>query len=278
MSTLVKYFVSSMSGVAQLSANPGSLVDVLDTCLVTGFGLQSVTNLVVTAGVATATVASNTLFTTRRVVLLAGNSTIALNGEFRITAYLGTTFSFPVPGVADGTYMGGTPTVKMAPLGFEILFTAANKRIYRSTSLLSNGVCLRVDDTNTASGWNMVKNVAGTYRAMARVDHSLLPVSVDSTTNGTGLGWWIKSNVSTGTSARSWMIVGDDRGFYINTLPNNGYVSGRLDYFGELSNVTRPNDKYANLLTGFDQANCGFSYDGSASYTAPGDITYSRCV
>ncbi len=246
------------------------MVGVLDACLVTGWGLQTVTQVVVTGGVAVASVASNTLFTRLRVVLLEGFELPALNGQWRCTASTANTFSFAAPGITDGTYTTGTPTAKLAPLGFEIVFTATNKRIYRSLSLYGNGVCLRVDDTNTAAGWDQVAWVSGTYRAQARMDLAVLPTSIDSFQSATNRSWWIKSNTSTGSEARQWLLVGDDRGFYFNYLPNNSYVTGRLEYFGELANVTRPNDQYATLLSGFDQGNCGYGYSGSHSYSQPG--------
>lgn len=273
MTTNVKLFNNGMSGAPQMSASAGSLVGVLDACLVTGWGLQAVTQVVVTGGVAVATVASNVVFNQRRIVLLSGFDLPALNGEWRVTASTTTTFTFSAPSIANGTYTAGTPTVKLAPLGFEILFTATNKRIYRSLSPYGNGVCLRIDDTNTASGWDQVLNVSGTYRAQARMDLAVLPTGIDSFQSSTSRSWWVKSDVSTGTSARPWMIVGDDRGFYINYLPNNSYTTGRLDYFGELTNVARPNDQFATLLTGFDQANCGYS-SGSSIGSQPGYSGY----
>lgn len=273
MTSNVKYFTSIIPGAPALSASAGSMVDVLDACLVTGWGLQSVTQVVVTSGVAVASVASNTAFNTLRVVLLGGFSTTALNGEWLVTESTSNTFTFLAPVVPNGTYTTGTPTAKIAPLGFEILFTDTNKRIYRSLSIYGNGVCLHVDDTNTATGWDQVANSSGTYRAQTKVDIAVLPTNIDSYQSNTNRSWWVKSNLSTGTSARQWMLVGDDRGFYINYLPNNAYTTGRLEYFGELANVSRPNDKFATLITGFDQANSSYTIGNSYS-SQPGYSGY----
>jgi hypothetical protein len=270
----VRFITSYMSGAPQLSANAGSLVAVLDAVLVDGFGLIAVSQIVVSAGVATATVASNT-FGRLHVVRMEGSGTMALNGDKRVTGSLGNTFSFDATDISDGTYTTGTMTAKRAPLGWSIAKTDTNKRMYKSLNIASNGVMLRVDDTNTVNGWNMFANVAGAYRAMAHVTMAWDASSISAYSGHNSSSFWVKSNVSTGTSARPWIIVGDDRGFYINMLPDTGYQSGRLEFFGEIANPTRPNDAFATILTGFDQGYAVAYTSGSSTASAPGQGTWA---
>ncbi len=267
--TSVRYFHSYMAGAPQLSANAGTLAAVLDAVLVDGFGLVSVSQIVVAAEVATATVPSNN-FGRLQVVRMEGSSTEALNGDKRVTSAVGNTFSFDATGVADGTYTAGTMTAKRAPLGWSLPFTDTNKRMYRSLNVLSNGIMLRLDDTNTFNGWNMFANVAGSYRSMSHMTMAWDATSIGAYSGHNSLSFWVKSNVSTGASSRPWVIVGDDRGFYINILSDSGYSSGRLEYFGEIASPTRPNDAFATILTSYDQGNVMPYTSGSSTASAPG--------
>lgn len=68
MTTDVKFFAADMAGAPQVSGSRGSLLAVIDACLVTGFGLVSVT-VAVAAGVATV-VRSSGNFVADQVVLI----------------------------------------------------------------------------------------------------------------------------------------------------------------------------------------------------------------
>ena len=58
----VKYFHSDMRGAPTINGTPGALIAALDACLITGFGLTTVTGISVSGGVATATVSAGNSF------------------------------------------------------------------------------------------------------------------------------------------------------------------------------------------------------------------------
>ena len=54
----VKWFTSDMRGAPVVSGTAGTLIAMLDACLVTGFGVVTATSVTVSGGVATATLPS----------------------------------------------------------------------------------------------------------------------------------------------------------------------------------------------------------------------------
>jgi len=269
LSTAVKWCNASFSGIPTLNASAGSLVGILDAVLVNGYNSSSVSQIVVTSGVARATLTSGGAFARKAVALIAGCATTELNGEKRITLVGSGFLEYDATGVADGTYNIGTITAKYAPMGWEILFTDTNKRIYRSLNIADrDSVLIHVDDTNP-TGFNVAAGVAGTYRSMAKVSSITAATDINTHTILHSV-WWIKSNHSTDTVGRNFMICGDDLGFYFNGSPSGTSYGNSSDYFGKLNNIYRPGDMFATLLTGWDGYGGGNS--GNSSSSAPGGI------
>ena len=240
MTAPVKFFTSAMQGAPQLTNAWGDLTNLLDACLVNGFNLKTITSLTRSGGTVTATVSTGHLFQVDQVVLIAGATESGYNGEYSITGVTGTTFTYMVS-ATPATPATGSPTAKAAPLGFEIAFTGTNKRAYRSQNMASNRPYLRVDNSldpvNTttyakkgkvtmAQGMSDIDAFVG---AQAPYDPALPNKNHIGTGSGTSAvdGWYkwyyakVPGNSSDAaapeTSNRNWVIVGDDRGFYLLT-------------------------------------------------------------
>ena len=142
----VKYFTSGMQGAPQLTNTMGAMTALLDACLVDGFNLKSIDTLSFAAGIATARINVGHLYQVDQVVLIAGANQTEYNGEFRITGVTSLEFTFAVTGTPV-TPATGTLSAKVASLNFEKAFSATNKRVYRSTNVLSNRPYLRVDNS-----------------------------------------------------------------------------------------------------------------------------------
>lgn len=112
MTLPVKYYHSGQRGAPVLSGTAGALKTLLQTCLVSGFGLVTVTSITVADGVATAAVNSGDSFSTDAPVLISGAMPGALNGEFRVLTSGLANFTFAAPGVPDGA-ASGTITAKV---------------------------------------------------------------------------------------------------------------------------------------------------------------------
>lgn len=257
MSTSVKFFSSAMPNAPQLSAANGSLISVLDACLVNGWNSTTAASVAVSAGVATATFASAHPFQKWQVILVAGATPSGLNGEARITAVTANTLSWAVTGVADGTATG-TITVKTAPLGWLKAHTGTHKAAYKIDGAAhpEAPACLvRFDDSFTYGA-----KVAG-YESMSSVDDGVNPFPT-SGQNPNGL-WVLKTESSSTSAFRSWYVVGDGKLFYIGVNNSNDIAlsSGPTwSAFGQYANNAI--DAFAFIVTG---ANNNESAGSSAS-------------
>ncbi|WP_368921857.1 hypothetical protein [Comamonas aquatica] len=240
--TTSKYFSSDMPGAPAIFADAGGLVGWLDAVLVNGYGAAVISQIVVTDGVAVATTNLGHSLRKWMVAMNADTGHEGLNGEHRVIDAAGANYTFEVAGVPNGTYAGGS--VKAAPLGFEISYSATNRRIYRSKDTeRRNAVSLFVDDTNTVSGWNI-----GSNKALAQAKMVCDVVSIDNyvTLDTT---WWHKSAVTSGTLARPWLLAGDALGFYSAVdVANNGF-SIASNHFMQL-NTLAAGDQFATMLEG----------------------------
>ena len=239
--TDVKFFASDMPGTPAVFANAGGYVGWLDAVLVNGYGAAVLSQIVVTDGVAVATATLGHSLRKWMVALHADAGDAGLNGEHRVIAASGATYTFEVTGVPNGTYAGGT--TKVAPLGFEISHTGTNRRIYRSKDPRRNAVSLYVDDTNTAVGWNIGTNKALTQAKMvcdvAGIDNY---VTLDTT-------WWPKSAAVSGTLARPWMLAGDALGFYTAVDISGTGFTVASNHFMQLKTLAA-GDQFATMLEG----------------------------
>lgn len=240
--TTVKHFYSSMPGAPVLNGQAGSMIGLLDACLVTGWGLKSATALTVAGGVATLAFSGSTAAVKDAVILVEGvtGALTALNGEQKITAVGSGTVSFATA-AADGT-AAGTITFKMAPAGREKVFSGTNKAVYRSPDVQSTKMLLRIDDTYT--------------------DHCLLCgyESMSDVDTGAGqfplpgqmvVGYMNKSARANATAVK-WRLVADARGAYVSVV---GYSaeqaaceSGRTVYLGDFKPFRTGGDPYAFVV------------------------------
>lgn len=242
--TTVKYFHADFPGAPVLTGQAGTLIGLLEACLVTGFGLRSAISLVVSGGVATLSLSSdakngNLLHS---VILVEGvtGALTALNGEQRVTAASSTTLSFATA-AADGT-AAGTITVKSAPAGWLKPHSGANLAAFKSASPESTGCLLRVDDTGTTSA-----RVVG-YESMADIDAGTGPFPTPSQFSG---GLYLPKASLANAAAIPWEIVADHRGFHYvlaHGVATNANFAGRTGWwFGDIA-PRKSGDAYACAL------------------------------
>lgn len=217
--TTVKYFSSTMSGAPALSGTAGTLIGVLDACLVNGFGSVTLDSLVVASNVATGTVSAGHNFSmvgnTGPVITIAGATPAGLNGEWRIASVPGaSTFTFATTGITDQTATG-TITAKRSPAGSEKVFSDTNKACYQSSNLLVNSAFLRVDDTGTTNA-----RIIG-YEEMTDVNTGTNPFPTNAKMPG-GLYCYKSQN----TSSCEWLLIADNKCFYLFNNANNATFNG----------------------------------------------------
>lgn len=233
------------AGAPALSGTAGTLIAVLDACLVNGYAVGGTTltldSLVVAGDVATCTKNPHgftMLGTVGPVVRIAGATPAELNGEWRVTVSSASVFTFATTGIADQTATG-TITAQHAPLGFAKAFSGTNKAAYRPADTLSSRMYLRVDDSGTGSA--AYARVVG-YEVMTDVDTGTGPFPTAAQVAGGGT--WMKSNQASAT-ARAWTLIGDSQGFML-FIKHNGTITNSM-MFGDITS-DHAGDAYRTLL------------------------------
>lgn len=238
--TSVKYFHSELPGAPVLSGTAGSLVAVLDACLVNGWGLLTATAASVTAEVCTITFATGHSFEPLSVALVAGAGTAAINGEKRITSTATNTISFAAPGVADGP-VTGTITVKLAPAGWVKAFSGTNKAAYKSAAVDASGCVARIDDS--AAQFARLR----AFETMTDVDTGVGPTPTDAQQAG---GLYLAKSNTANTTARRWIVAANDRLVYLMVANYSAFQNDYASYaFGDFKSL-KAGDAYNFIVVG----------------------------
>ena len=252
MTLPVKYYANTMQGAPQLTNDWGCMTALLDAVLVTGFNLKTIETLTSAAGVATANSPAGHLYWVGQVLAISGADQNEYNGEVRVVAVTTSTFTYAITGTPVSPATGASITSKVAPLGWEIAFTATNKRAYRNKNVLSNRPYLRVDDScdpaytttyakkakvTMAQGMSDIDTFVG---ARAPFDSAYPTRNEVATGSGAGVydGWYkwyyarsdgnAYDHYGASVFNRPWTLVGDDRGFYIfNDTWSSGGLGGK---------------------------------------------------
>ncbi|MFZ2990901.1 hypothetical protein [Ideonella sp.] len=237
-----KVFHSGMSGAPVLSGAAGAGIAILDACLINGFGLVSIDNLVIAGGVGTITRSAGMPFERDVMLLIAGvtGGAAAANGERRVLSVATNSATIDCTGIADQTATGSI-TAKLAPAGWVKEFAGSNLAVYKMSDVTSLGMRLRVDDTATT-----VMRVVG-YESMSDINTGTGPFPTNAQIAGGG--YWEKSGAA-GATARNWCVIADERAVYWWAVPNavtSVTSQGVLRGFGDMV-PRKSTDAYAAFL------------------------------
>lgn len=242
MANNIKFFTSLNMNAPSLSNDWGVLIDILDACLVTGYGSQPVAGIGVENGIAIVTFNSPHGLQQFQVIELSGADQPEFNGEFKILGVGATTIEFSIE-VPDQVATG-TISCKVAPLGWDKKFSGTHKAVYQAKDKTLNPYFLRVDNSlDPLYTANYAKyGKVGILESCTGIDDLTgrqAPFSEDEPTRnwiatGSGSGvkngwfkWQYAVHESSATSKnyyesegttngnRPWMLIGDDSGFFI---------------------------------------------------------------
>lgn len=244
--TSVKHFTSTMLNAPVLNGTKGSLVGLLYTLLVTGFDVKAATAVTVASGVATLEF-SGTHSAMRDVVILVSGATgewVGLNGEQKVSVVQsgGLKFATALPdGIATGAI-----SFRMAPLGWQQVYSADSKIALRSSHPASTGMILRVEDLDPQTA-----RVRG-FEQMSDIDTGVGGFPSDNQISGGG--YWGKS-FHANTNPVRWTLVGDARMFFIHISAYlsygagyERYATGSLRGFGDMIPLRPSGDAFACAL------------------------------
>lgn len=239
--------MSTDSNAPVLNGVAGSLVAVLDACLVNGYNQRNVTALSVSAGVGSLTtdVAHNFVLRDNLFVKISGATPAEMNGIWEVTAVPGSnTLTLSMPGVTDGSATG-TVTVCYAPLGWSKEFSGTNKAVYRPA--VGNRFFYRVQhDASVTEGANWARLMG--YEVVSSVDSGQGPFPA----SGYLLAYL---SSAAGTTARPWVLIGDGAGVYFIPYPKNTTILAASEsqpiYMGDgISDIL--DDTWMGLVAGLD--------------------------
>lgn len=244
----VQYF-SHLNGLT-LGNNWGDLIRLLDKALVTGIDLTQITSASIDAqGDITLSLYAAHNCMLFQIIELSGFAPIELNGKYRIKGVPNAN-TLILKANHVGTSITTAGSAKLASLGYEIVYTAQYKRVYRAKNPSAAHPFIRVDESLTSpDGVTGVYSSAyckaamvGLIENMTHIDDYTdtsklqLPLSAanvalnfDITGTGTGVtrGWskwyWTRSNsvnnasletAAQATGNRAFTLIGDRDAFY----------------------------------------------------------------
>lgn len=240
----VRVYRSTDFSAPQLSGQVGTLLAVLDACLVNGFGANTITSLTQSGGVATATTNVPHQFTGSPKVLVAGAASSDYNVETTITITGASSFTYPVNPAAPGT-AGGSPTCKIAGSGWTKPFADGTYVAAYKQPAGSNGFYLRVDDNSSAT---IARGQA--YETMTNVSSGLTPFPTSGQLAG-GVHI-VKSDVAS-SATRPWMLVCNGPFFALFIAHDNNatWTNGNGTAFGDIKTYKAGGaDPYGTVLIG----------------------------
>ncbi|MCU6432622.1 hypothetical protein LPB67_02370 [Undibacterium sp. Jales W-56] len=239
----IKWYQSNQNGAPQITGQAGSLIAVLNACLLNGFNLRTLTTITRVGNVATATADAGHGFRESDTVLIASANETAYNGEKRIRNVTTNSFQFDVTG-DPATPATGIITAKVAPLDWESPFSGANKAVYRAKDVTGNRLFLRIDETPLTGDANYGR---GARTALAQMWEVLNDID-----NGTGKSetWWRKAHNESAT-ARPWVLVGDSKRFWLAVNWSESYPNRYVPYFfGDFPSF-KAGDAYGTVIAGY---------------------------
>lgn len=258
--TTVKFFHSAMPNAPVLSGTAGSLIAVIDACLVNGFAASTVNSLVVASNIATATISGGHSAEVGSVVLVSGATPSGLNGERKVLSVGGgnTTLTYDATGIGNQTATG-TISLKLSPAGWRKDFTGTNLAAYKSNDVAATGCLLRVDD----SGGKLARCVG--YESMTGISTGSGPFPTSGQISG-GL-YWTKSNAADAT-ARQWVLIADGRIFYLLLRHYSATFAGAgMMCFGDLLSY-KSGDAWSCVIAGAMSDRSGYSSGSSDDYAS----------
>lgn len=263
MSSTPKFFTDAMGGAPQLTGVAGSLIAILDACLVNGFGLKTADSVTVAGGIATMNFSTGHSFEAHSIALIAGATPAGLNGEQRILSVSTNTATFATS-APNGTATG-TITAKVAPLGWTKVYSGTNKAVYKPSAVEASSAMLRVDDTGTTAARVRM------YESMTDIDTGLNVAPTEAKVPG-GLYWWKSSTASAVT--RMWTIFGDDRNVYFAPAVYSSATNNvaTIHAFGDLVSY-KSGDAFPGCLIGDTAVVSSSTQLGNAAYGATGHGT-----
>lgn len=265
-STDIKFYVHTNNNAPQLQNAYGSMINVLDACLVNGINIGQVSSLTASGSEITATFGTAHNLLSGQIVKITGASQDEFNGEYRIDVKSSTSITYKLDNAPTLTVATGVISCSLAPLGWEKPFSSnhvqgGGKAAYRSTNeTLTARPYLRViDEIDPAWSSTYAKYAkVGLVESMTDIDtmggfqtpfDSISPSKnwVGSGSGSSAYNGWAKWHYAVLNGIRN--ASGSQTQTQVDSsTPTNGirqwFVIGNSDFFYVLNTVTPLDDQY----------------------------------
>lgn len=301
-STDIKFFVHTNHNAPQLENAYGSMINVLNACLIDGINIGTVSSLTATGTTVTALFSSSHNLMQCQVIKITGAAQSEFNGEHRIlTIPNSSSLTFELAAAPSVTTATGAISASLPPLGWEKPFSSTHssgvggKAAYRSTNLLlpSRPFLRVVDELDPVYKAAYAKYAKvgivedmDDIDAMKGVQAPFDPAKPNKNWVGTGSGTsafngWAKwyyalgndentsgnKTVSPPNGVRNWVVVGNKDCFYVlNRFHTIATYEDRLfpHFFGAIDTTF---SKVFGLAATFDYSSASteiYQYDSTA--------------
>lgn len=240
----IKVYFSDQVGAPIVNGMVGSLIALLDACLVNGYNQTNIATITRNGSVVTVETTTAHGFTSPRdnywsadgvgnIATIAGADQAAYNGEWPVTVLNATTFTFNL-GLAtpDSPATGTLLSCKRAPAGFSKAFQDTNRGVYRSNDITSRRFFLQVDDTaNVTNGQGARFAWWRGYEKMRGMDDGDKPFP--AFTQSGMQGQFIRKSSALNTSSQRWTLISDGKAFFLQIhIDVGGVATGVSIYSG----------------------------------------------
>lgn len=205
------WYDSTETGAPVLNNAAGSLIALLRAVLINGFNVKAITSIAVASGVATVTCPGHGFSSAYgKWTKISGASAPALDGVKQQTVVDANTFTYPAPGVADGSYTA--TDARRAPLGWVETYAngGGTKAIFARSVIEANDIDLRVDDTGTAPA-----TTSGARFIMVKGATDVDTYTSQAPTEAQVAGGFVCTKVANTATAKQWLAVGTDRDIFL---------------------------------------------------------------
>ena len=256
---IVQYMHSGQVGAPQMAKAKGQILQVLDACLITGFGQKTAVGAEIRGNRVLIDFGSTHGFGKLQYILISGAEDNNLNGVKRILECSNNTVTIELGNVTNTT---GTITAQVAPVGWESIFgtTDPYKRAYRSKNLNGTRTVVYLDANLYDTGYSSSSPIAKVRVDLCR-DMIFLGDQIDSYTKAVndkykdGYYHFFQSTTTTTKSGsitadnRNWVLIGDENFIYFLVEPfkTASETYRQVYYFGDIPPIS-PNDKFNFVL------------------------------
>jgi len=244
---MIKVIHSFQNEAPILRTNAGDLINLLDAVLINGFGEKQIDHLTSVDFTATATIDAGHSYKNGDILRISGADQDVYNGDYVIYNCNDTEFSYTLL-YSNSVVATGIVKCKISPLGWTSSLSGENKKVYSPNLSFGKNIYFRVEDNGENSLYEDGNSFAfGTQVATIEVYESMLDINngipeIDYRRQYILKDW----DISSGHDPQPWVIIGNDKCFYLLISPNHTnplQLCFDLYFLGEFKSFA-PNDNF----------------------------------